>query len=147
LGAPIGSALVGPRDLITKARRFRKLFGGGMRQAGIIAAAALYALDHHIERLAEDHQNAQLLAAAIRESEGLTLTPPEIDTNIVIFQVDPRLGTAADFTARLKDAGVLMLAVGPQLIRAVTHLDVTRPEIEQAGVILQATADAGLAKA
>jgi threonine aldolase len=147
LGAPIGSALVGPRDLIIKARRCRKLFGGGMRQAGIIAAAALYALDHHIDRLAEDHQNAQLLAAAIRESEGLTLTPPEIDTNIVIFEVNSQLGTAVDFAARLKDAGVLMLAVGPQIIRAVTHLDVSRPEIERAGTILQATAEAGLAKA
>jgi threonine aldolase len=146
LGAPIGSALVGPRDLITKARRYRKLFGGGMRQAGIIAAAALYALDHHIERLAEDHQNAQLLAAAIRETDGLALTPPEIDTNIVIFEVNPQLGTAVDFAARLKNAGVLMLAVGPQLIRAVTHLDVSRSEIEQAGTILQATAEASLLK-
>ncbi len=146
LGAPIGSALVGPPDVIAKARRYRKLFGGGMRQAGIIAAAALYGLDHHIERLKEDHQNARVLAAAIRETEGLTLSPPEIDTNIVIFQVDPQLGTAAEFAARLRDAGLLMLAVGPQLIRAVTHLDVSCPAVEQAGVILRATAESGLAK-
>lgn len=147
LGAPIGSALVGPRDLITKARRYRKLFGGGMRQAGVIAAAAVHALDHHVDRLAEDHQNARVLADAIRETEGLMLSPPEIDTNIVIFKVDPRLGTAADFAAQLKDAGLLMLAVGPQLIRAVTHLDVSRPEVEQAGALVRTTADAGLAKA
>jgi threonine aldolase len=147
LGAPIGSALAGPNDLIARARRHRKLFGGGMRQAGVIAAAALYALDHHIERLAEDHENARLLAAAIRETEGLELFPPEIDTNIVIFQVDPRLGTAADFVVGLKAQGLLMLAVGPQLIRAVTHLDVNRSDVEHAGIILHAVAEAGLARA
>jgi threonine aldolase len=147
LGAPIGSALAGPRDLIARARRHRKLFGGGMRQAGVIAAAALYALDHHVERLAEDHENARLLAAAISETEGLELYPPQIDTNIVIFQVDPRLGTAADFVAGLKSQGLLMLAVGPQLIRAVTHLDVSRSDVEQAGIILHAAAESGLSKA
>jgi threonine aldolase len=147
LGAPIGSALAGPRELIARARRHRKLFGGGMRQAGVIAAAALYALDHHIERLADDHQNARLLAAAIRKIDGLELYPAEIDTNIVIFRVDPRLGTAADFVAGLKAQGLLMLAVGPQLIRAVTHLDVGRSDVEQAGIVLRAVAEAGLAKA
>ena len=118
-----------------------------MRQAGVIAAAALYALDHHIERLAEDHENARLLTAAIRETEGVELYPAEIDTNIVIFQVDPRLGTAADFVAGLKAQGLLMLPVGPQLIRAVTHLDVSRSDVEQAGVILHAVAEAAFAKA
>jgi threonine aldolase len=147
LGAPIGSALAGPRELMVKARRHRKLFGGGMRQAGVIAAAALYALDHHIDRLAEDHENARLLAAAVREADGLELYPAEIDTNIMIFQVDPRLGTAADFAAQLKAGGVLMLPVGAQLIRAVTHLDVSRADAEQAGAIIHATAEAGLAKA
>ena len=90
LGAPVGSALVGPRDLIRRARRVRKLFGGGMRQAGIIAAGALYALDHHIDRLAEDHAHAKLIGEAVREVEGLELVGNAVDTNIVIFRVDPR---------------------------------------------------------
>jgi threonine aldolase len=141
LGAPIGSALAGPRNLITKARRHRKLFGGGMRQAGIIAAGALYALDHHIDRLAEDHENARRLGGAIREIDGLELYPREIDTNIVIFRVDPRFGTASDFAARLKAQGLLMLAVGPQLIRAVTHLDVSRADVDAASAILRAAVD------
>ena len=96
LGAPVGSALCGPADLIRQARRHRKALGGGMRQAGIIAAGALYALEHHIDRLAEDHDNARILADAIRETPGLTLDPDIVDTNIVIFEVDPELGTAAD---------------------------------------------------
>jgi threonine aldolase len=147
LGAPVGSALAGPRELIARARRHRKLFGGGMRQAGVIAAGALYALGHQIERLADDHELAQLFAAAVREVEGLELYPLEIDTNIVIFRVDPRLGTAAEFAARLKSQGLLTLPVGPNLIRAVTHLDVNRADVEQAGIILRAVAEAGLAKA
>ena len=107
LGAPVGSALERAARLIARARRHRKLFGGAMRQAGIIAAGALYALTHHVERLAEDHENARLLAAAIRDTDGLELRPAEIDTNIVIFRVDPRLGTAADFDAGLKHQGLL----------------------------------------
>jgi threonine aldolase len=147
LGAPVGSALAGPRDLIAMARRHRKLFGGGMRQAGIIAAGALYALDHHIDRLAEDHENARSLGAAIREIDELELYPKDIDSNIVIFKVDPRLGTAAEFATRLKAQGLLMLAVGPQLIRAVTHLDVSRADVDDAAIILRAAAEARLAKA
>jgi threonine aldolase len=132
LGAPVGSALAGPHDLIKKAKRARKLFGGGMRQAGIIAAGALYALEHHIDRLAEDHANARILADAIRSVPGFELRPAEIDTNIVIFHVEPKLGTAADIVARLKDQGVWMYAIGPQLIRTVTHLDVSREDIDRA---------------
>ncbi len=118
-----------------------------MRQAGIIAAGALYALDHHVDRLAEDHENARRLGAAIREIDGLELYPPEIDTNIVIFKVDPRLGTAAEFAARLKAQGLLMFDVAPQLIRAVTHLDVNGRDVENAATILRAAAEANLAKA
>jgi threonine aldolase len=136
LGAPVGSALCGPRDLIAQARRHRKLFGGGMRQVGIIAAGALYALRNHVERLAEDHGNARLLGDAVRGLEGLTLRPDEIDTNIVIFEVDPALGSAAHFVGRLAERGVKMIAFGPQLIRAVTHLDVTRREIQRACEVL-----------
>jgi len=137
LGAPVGSALAGPHDLIKKAKRARKLFGGGMRQAGIIAAGALYALEHHIDRLAEDHANARILADAIRSVPSFELRPAEIDTNIVIFDVDPKLGTAADLVARLKDQGVWMYAIGPQLIRAVTHLDISRSDAENAAQIVR----------
>jgi len=132
LGAPVGSALAGTRELIAEARRHRKLFGGGMRQAGIIAAGALYALEHHRERLAEDHENAQVLARAVREARGLRLVPDRVDTNIVIFDVDPALGDAPGFVAALEDEGVLTLPVGPGKIRAVTHLDVSRSDVERA---------------
>jgi threonine aldolase len=140
LGAPVGSALAGPRDLIAKARRARKLFGGGMRQAGTIAAAALYALEHHIDRLAEDHEHAQILAEAIRSTDGLELRPPEVDTNLVIFSVDPQLCSAPEFSARLKERGVLINAFGPTMLRAVTHLDVSRADCEVAAQVLQETA-------
>jgi threonine aldolase len=136
LGAPVGSALAGPAALIAKARRVRKLFGGAMRQAGIIAAGALYALEHHIDRLAEDHRHAQLLAAAIRKIDGLELRPATIDTNLVIFRVHPRLGTSAELIARLAERGLLVGGFGGQMIRAVTHLDVSQDDVEQAGKIL-----------
>lgn len=139
LGAPVGSALAGPSDLIRQARRHRKLLGGGMRQAGIIAAGALYALENHVDRLAEDHANAKVLAEAIRATPGLELQPPETDTNMVIFHVDPELATAAQVVARLREAGVLVLAFGPTKIRAVTHLDVTQAEVRRAGEIIRET--------
>ena len=136
LGAPVGSALSGPKELIAKARRHRKLFGGGMRQAGVIAAAALYALENHIDRLAEDHANARRLADAIRQIEGLQLRPPEIDTNLVIFHVEPELCTGPELSARLKERGVLINAFGPTLLRAVTHLDVDRADVDRASEVL-----------
>jgi threonine aldolase len=136
LGAPIGSALAGPAELIQMARRHRKVFGGGMRQVGIIAAGALYALENHVERLAEDHANAKLLADAISEIDVLTLQPPDVDTNIVIFDVDSSVGDASHVVARLKDEGVWVLAMGPSRIRAVTHLDVTEVEVRKAAEII-----------
>ncbi len=141
LGAPVGSCLAGPRDFIREARRARKLFGGGMRQAGIIAAGALYALRHHRDRLHEDHEHAQLIARAIREANGLSLAVPEVDSNIVIFHVAPTLGSAAQFAQKLAQKGLHVLVVGPQSIRVVTHLDVQRQAIENACEILKATAD------
>jgi threonine aldolase len=122
--------------LIRRARRTRSLLGGGMRQAGIIAAGALYALDHHISRLAEDHEKARVLADAIRETPGLTLDPDVVDTNIVIFKIAPQLGTAAEFTAKLREQGVLMYDVGRHRIRAVTHLDVTLEQVRSAGELI-----------
>jgi threonine aldolase len=136
LGAPVGSALAGPRDLIREAVRHRKVLGGGMRQAGILAAAALYALDHHVDRLAEDHANARRLAAGIRHIPGLRLDPDTVDTNILFFQIDAALGTAAEFCERLRREGLLMLVTAPTRVRAVTHLDVTAADAERALEIL-----------
>lgn len=141
LGAPVGSALAGPKDMILEARRHRKLFGGAMRQVGIIAAGALFALQHHRERLVEDHANAQCIAAAIRQIDGLTLQPDQVDTNIVIFRVDPSLGSAAEFVTALKEVGVLMIAIGPTQVRAVTHLDVSREDCERAASQLNEVAE------
>ncbi|MEX2168334.1 MAG: GntG family PLP-dependent aldolase [Pirellulales bacterium] len=136
LGAPVGSALAGPADLIRQARRLRRALGGGMRQAGVLAAAAIYAVDHHFDRLVEDHKHAQTLAAAVRESPHLTLVPEQIDTNIVIFQVNPTWGTAAEFCEALKARGVLMSAIAKLRVRAVTHLDVSVDEVLQAAKVV-----------
>jgi threonine aldolase len=133
LGAPVGSALAGPQEAITRARRLRKALGGGWRQAGVLAAAALYALDNHVERLAEDHAHAQTLAEAVRASEGLHVDSPQVATNIVIFRLDERFGPASEFCQQLADRGVRMLPIGRQKIRAVTHLDVSAQDAQTAG--------------
>lgn len=140
LGAPVGSALCGSRKQIDQAVRVRKVFGGGMRQAGIIAAGALYALEHHVERLAEDHAHAKRFAELIRDVDGIRLDPPRIETNIVYFRVDPSLGTAAEFAARLKRHGLLVGAVGKNNLRAVTHLDVSQADCERGAAAVQAAA-------
>jgi threonine aldolase len=132
LGAPVGSALVGSADAIHEAHRLRKVLGGGMRQAGIVAAGALYALEHNINRLAEDHQNAQTLARAVEETAGLSLESGPVETNLVWISVDPSLGTAKEVAGRLKESGVLVSALGAQVIRACTHLDVSKEQIQQA---------------
>lgn len=132
LGAPVGSALAGTRTFVARARMIRKLLGGGMRQAGVIAAGALYALEHHIERMAEDHKNARVIAQAIADTPGLQLAPPEVETNLIWFRVDPELGTAKDVAAALKERNVRVHAGGPQLLRACTHLDVSAPQAERA---------------
>lgn len=136
LGAPVGSALVGCREHIKRARRYRKLFGGAMRQAGVIAAAALYALEHHVDRLAQDHAHAQILAQAIRQIDGLQLVPERIDTNMLIFRVEPRMGSAAEFAHRLQEAGLLVLPISSSTIRLVTHLDVNEADVRRAGQII-----------
>ncbi|QDT00087.1 threonine aldolase family protein [Adhaeretor mobilis] len=136
LGAPVGSALCGTAEHIERARWHRKALGGAMRQAGILAAGALYGLENHTDRLAEDHANALTLAQAISEAEGLTLAG-EVQTNLVFFDVDERLGTAEQFNAKLAERGVLMFDVAPQKMRAVTHLGVTAEEVRQAGGILK----------
>jgi threonine aldolase len=130
IGAPVGSCLVGPKEFIAKARRARKLFGGGMRQSGIIAAGALYALEHNIDRLAIDHRHAQQLAQTIRECSALRLLDDSVDSNIVIFHVDPSWGTAQQFVDAMLARRVSALAFGPQSVRFVTHLDVSAADIE-----------------
>jgi len=129
LGAPIGSAVAGTRTFIDRVHRFRKMFGGGMRQTGILTAAALYALDHHVERLADDHAHAKRLADAIADVAGIRLDPDHVQTNIVIFDLDDRLAPADRFVEKLGAAGVRMLAIGPARVRAVTSL-----EVDQAGI-------------
>lgn len=129
LGAPVGSALAGSAETISRARRFRKMLGGGMRQAGIIAAGALYALDHHRERLVEDHANARALAEGLAELPGVTIDPGEVETNIVYFDVADPAGKVVETLAA---AGVGMLATGEHTLRAVTHLPISREEIDAA---------------
>jgi len=130
LGAPVGSALAGEVGFIDRARRFRKLLGGGMRQAGVIAAAALHALEHHRSRLQEDHDHARALARGVAGLPGVQIDPETVRTNIVIFGVSGM--PAAELVGRLGDAGVRVLATGPDTIRAVTHLDVDAGQIDRA---------------
>ncbi len=128
LGAPVGSALVGSADLIERARRFRKMFGGSMRQAGIIAAGALYAVQHHRDRLVDDHENAKELAIALQSIDGIHIDPAEVETNILFFNtVDV---PAAALAKTLAELGVALLSTGSHRLRAVTHLMVSREQIE-----------------
>ena len=132
LGAPVGSALVGDRDVIKHAHRKRKMLGGGMRQAGILAAAAQHALMHHVERLADDHLHAQSLAAGLTNIDGIHLNRNPPETNIIRFSIDPDIVTAQDFVEQLADSGVHMLAVASDCIRAVTHLNVPHERVPEA---------------
>lgn len=132
LGAPVGSCLAGSKVDILKARRARKLFGGGMRQAGIIAAGALYGLQHNIERLSIDHNHARQLGEAVRDCDGLTLVPEIIETNIVIFNIAPQLGSSQVFLDKLQEKGVRAMGISPVQIRMVTHLDVSSQQISKA---------------
>ena len=128
LGAPLGACLAGSAELIEEAWRYKQMLGGALRQAGIVAAGALYALDHNIDRLAEDHANAAALASGLSQLDGVTIDPAEIETNIVIFEVDDPEAVCAT----IERAGVRMGVVGPRRIRAVTHLDVDADGIQRA---------------
>jgi len=132
LGAPVGAALAGSSEFIARAWRFKHLFGGAMRQSGILAAAALYGLDHNIERLAEDHANAKRLAESIASLPGIRLDPATVETNIVVFDVDPKAMMAADLCARMREHEVEFYSYGPHTCRIVTHLDVTAGMIDEA---------------
>lgn len=137
LGAPVGSALGGPREFIQRARRFRKMLGGGMRQAGIIAAGALHALEHQRARLADDHAHARLLAEGLARLPGLDLDPTTVETNMVLFRVQKVPATSLVLEFDL--AGVHVLAVGPDTLRAVTSLMVTAADIPVAVEIIGRT--------
>ena len=130
LGAPVGSCLVGSAEFIGRARRFRKMFGGGMRQVGIIAAGALYALQNHRDRLAEDHANARALGEALTAMDAVDLDPATVETNIIIFRL--RSASAPETIERLAAAGVLALATGPASIRLVTNMMVDAGDVARA---------------
>ncbi len=138
LGAPVGSVVAGDAPVIADIRRWRKRLGGGMRQAGVIAAAGLYALEHNVERLAEDHANARLISSALADAPGATVRTPTLPTNIVIFETR---ATAPELEAVLAAEGVLVNVMGPHTLRCVTHLDVDEAAVRRAaGVIARALA-------
>ncbi|MGE5161479.1 MAG: threonine aldolase family protein [Betaproteobacteria bacterium] len=136
LGAPVGSMLAGPRELIEKAVRYRRMFGGAMRQAGLLAAAGLYALDHHMARLVDDHSSARVLAEALAGHPRIDLDLATVQTNIVVFHLTPAAPDAATVVERAAERGVLLFAFGPRTLRAVTHLDVSSEQCARAGAIL-----------
>jgi threonine aldolase len=141
LAAPVGSVLVGPEPFIQRARRMRKLLGGGMRQVGVLAAAGLIALDRMVDRLAEDHANARRLAEGLAALPGIRLDPARVQTNIVIFDV-ARAGAAAELVEGCRARKVKIHAVGPTAIRCVTHKDVDADDVERAlSAIREITAD------
>jgi threonine aldolase len=132
LGAPVGSVIAGSVEFVAQARRFRKMLGGGMRQAGILAAAGIYALDHHLQRLADDHANARFLAEELQKIHGVSIDLDTVQTNIVIMDIRETGVTPAAAVDKLANAGILVAPFGKTTLRAVTHLDVDRPAIATA---------------
>ncbi|WP_166825445.1 threonine aldolase family protein [Thalassoroseus pseudoceratinae] len=144
LGCPMGAILAGTEAEIREARRYRKLFGGALRQSGVVAAAARYALQSHVERLADDHSNARFLAERLAKIDGIQVDVDAIETNLVFFEIDPEIGTAAQMSAELHRRGLRIGALGAYRLRAVTHLDVTREDMSQAAEIVQTAVREGL---
>jgi threonine aldolase len=138
LGAPVGAALAGSKSFIQDAWRWKHQFGGAMRQAGIIAAGAVYALNHHVERLAEDNENARILAQGLAEIEGIAVEP--VETNLVFFDVAGMGVTAEAFNALLREKGLRVSVLGKTRGRAVTHLDVSREQVKEALEIIRQAA-------
>ena len=132
LGAPVGSVVAGNSETVHRMHRVRKMFGGGMRQAGIVAAGALFALEHNLDRLIDDHARAKRLAGALAELPGISINPQRVQTNILYFDVAGGNATAESFCESLKLLGVLLQPVGSTKIRAVTHLDIADRDIENA---------------
>jgi threonine aldolase len=140
LGAPVGSVLCGSHALIEKGRRVRRMLGGALRQSGILAAAGIYAIEHNRKRLRDDHDNAQLLARALAEVPSLDVNPADVDTNIVMIHVRTSQIDARELVRRCGERGVAFLAVGPDRIRLVTHLNVSREDCVRAAEIIASCA-------
>jgi len=136
LGAPGGSLLAGSKALIDRCVRYRRMAGGAMRQNGIFSAAGLYALEHNMQRLSDDHANARLIGERLAASRRIVLDLDTVQTNILVFGLASGAPDAATVVARAKERGVLIFAFGPRTVRAVTHLDVTREQCERAAEIL-----------
>jgi len=132
LGCPVGSLVVGSKEFLRRAHRFRKMVGGGTRQAGILAAAGIYALDHHLERLEEDHRKAKRLAQGLALIKNILIRPEEVETNILYFDISPSRRSAQEIASALKQRRIMVHPTGKSLIRAVTHLDVSFQDIEEA---------------
>jgi len=141
LGAPGGSLLAGPRDVIARAVRYRRMSGGAMRQVGIFAAAGLYALDHHMHRLAEDHANAYLIAERLSQSSAIAIDLGTVQTNIVIFHLAPNAPDADTMIAGAATRDILAFTFGPRTVRLVTHMDVSREQCTGAAETLVAFAE------
>ncbi len=133
LGAPVGSLVLSDATRIERLRRLRKMFGGGMRQVGILAAAGLYALEHHVTRLAEDHEHAKHLAHLLQEISAVTVDVDAVETNMVLFQVPQSIKSTEQLLEDCRHSGVLLNAVGERAFRAVTHLDVSQEDMNRAG--------------
>ena len=136
LGAPVGSALTGTRERIEMARKYRKIFGGGMRQVGILAAGALFALDHNVKRLKEDHDKAKLLAKELSKLPAIHVDLNSVQTNIIIFNINGRSESAEELINKLKASGILISEMGISTLRAVTHLDVSMEQIKRAAATI-----------
>ena len=143
LGCPVGSLVAGSREAIARAVRYRRMFGGSMRQSGILAAAGLYALDHNLDRLGEDHANARAIAATVGGLPGVELDLATVQSNIVIFHMRPDMPDAAAIVARAREAGVLVSAFAARTVRAVTHLDVSAADCRRAGELLARVIERG----
>lgn len=143
LGCPVGAVLAGPRDFIEAAWVWKHRLGGALRQSGILAAAGLHALDHHVERLAVDHENARIFASLAAAIPGVRLDPQTVETNIVFLDLSATGIDTAILYRRLREQGVRIMVEGPTRMRAVTHLDVTRADVERAAAMLAQSVEAG----
>lgn len=132
LGCPMGSILVGSKETIHRARRIRKMMGGALRQVGIVAASAIYALENHVQRLADDHANARIFAEAIAMIDGISIDLEGVESNLVFFEINPEIGDATQLSSALRERGVRIGAMGPQTLRACTHLDVDETGVQRA---------------
>ncbi len=144
LGCPMGSILVGNKRQIHRARRFRKLFGGALRQAGMMAAAALYALENHVDRLNDDHNNAQRLATLLSDIDGILLNPDDVETNLIYFEIADGLGSAVQLNSALADYGVRMCPLGRGRMRVATHLDIKPDDIPVVATAVHKAMAAGI---